>query len=63
MEIERTYQYKVFRNNVYLGLLPNVTSDFSYRQPINTGGVKMEVVISQTLDTSPEDVVPLETER
>lgn len=62
MEIERSYLYKVFRDGVYLGLLPNVISDFSYHQEVNTPGTQTVITVAENMDTAGDDVDPLETE-
>lgn len=54
MDVDRTYLYKISRNGVYLGLLPNVVSDFSYKQEINTGAVQTQIDVNQSLDTADE---------
>lgn len=63
MDIDRTYLYKISRNGVYLGLLPNVVSDFSYKQEINTGAVQTQIDVNQSLDTADEAPPILITEQ
>lgn len=63
MDIDRTYLYKISRNGVYLGLLPNVVSDFSYKQEINTGAVQVQIDVNQSLDTADEAPPILITEQ
>lgn len=60
--IERKHLYKVFRDGIYLGLLPNPVSEFGYRQDLNTAGTQLQIDIAQTIDTSSEAVEPIETE-
>lgn len=60
--LERKHIYKVYRDGAYLGLLPNVISDFSYSQDINTAGTTIDIQVAQTLELGPEPVVPIETE-
>lgn len=62
MILERKHYYKVSRNSVYLGLLPNVVSPFTYDQDINTGSSETVIEVMQSLDTAFEDVLNLETE-
>lgn len=62
MTLERKHYYKVSRNSVYLGLLPNVVSPFTYSQDINTGSTETVIEVMQSLDTAFEDVLNLETE-
>src|SRR3990167_7803707 len=50
MEIPKTYLYKVSRNGNYLGILPNVVSDFEYIQNINTAGVEVTIKIGNSPD-------------
>ncbi len=63
MDVDRTYLYKISRNGVYLGLLPNVVSDFSYKQEINTGAVQVQIDVNQSLDTADEAPPILITEQ
>lgn len=49
------YTYHVYRSNSFLGLLPNVTSEFSYPQEVNSGAVEIQVVVSESADTVDED--------
>lgn len=52
MVLEKTYQYKIYRDGVYLGNLPNVVSPFSYSQRINTAGAQLTVEINRSADQS-----------
>lgn len=61
-DLEVQHVYKVYRNGAFLGILPKPINDFYYSQDINTSGTQLTIEIPQTLDTSPEDVEPLETE-
>ena len=60
--LEKTWIYKVYRNSVYLGILPYVISDFGYRQDINTAGAQLNIQLGAILDTAPLPVDPIETE-
>jgi hypothetical protein len=62
MTLDTTYLYKIFKDGAYLGLLPNVLSDFSYSQQINTAGTTITVEVAQTLDTSSEPPEAIQTE-
>lgn len=62
MNVERKYLYKMFLAGTYLGLLPNVTSEFTYTQLINTAGVDITIDVKQSLDTADEPVEPLQDE-
>lgn len=59
--LEKTYLYKVSRNGVFLGNLPNVASEFKYSQDINAAGSAVQVVVNETIDRS-EIAEPIETE-
>lgn len=50
--IQKSYIYEVYRNGTYLGNLPNVTSDFSYPQDINTAGSQLMITCGISADTS-----------
>lgn len=62
MDIERYHIYKVFNDGAYLGLLPNVTSDFSYSQEINTAAAQTVVTIDQSLDNAEDELPYIVTE-
>jgi len=50
--IPKTYEYRVYNNGTYLGLLPNVTSEFNYTQSINTTGSQLLIVVGDSADTA-----------
>jgi hypothetical protein len=50
--IQKSYLYKVYNNGRYLGLLPNVVSDFGYAQDINTAGTQISVKVGVSSDSS-----------
>lgn len=60
--VQKQYLYQVYRQGVYLGQLPNVTSDFTYNQNINTAGVQINITCAVSVDTSGLDAPILETE-
>ncbi|MDL2342314.1 MAG: hypothetical protein QFB87_04535 [Patescibacteria group bacterium] len=52
--VPKTHIYKVYnRAGTYLGLLPNVISDFGFAQNINTTGVGITIDVAVSPDTSP----------
>lgn len=59
---EKNYNYVVTRQGVYLGLLPNVTSDFQYTQDINTAGVQIVVHCGISADTASLDITTIDDE-
>lgn len=62
MAVERKYQYKVFRDGVFLGLLPYIRDPFSYNQYINTPGSETVVHVSYSAVKNRESVDELITE-
>lgn len=46
----KTYVYKFYNEESYLGDVPDVISDFSYSQDINTGGAAIEIVFGRSFD-------------
>jgi hypothetical protein len=60
--IEKKYVYKVTRGTTYLGVLPNVVSEFSYTHNINSAGTQMEIEVADTADTSNLSVEDLQDE-
>ena len=52
LPVETTYVYKTYRNDVFLGNLPNVISQFGYVQDINTAASQMTVKVGVTADVS-----------
>lgn len=41
--LNKTYAYKVYSGATYLGMLQNVTSEFSYNQTINSAGAQLGI--------------------
>ncbi len=62
MAVVRRHEYKIFSDGIYVGLLPNVTSEFDYTQEMNTAATQTTIEVGQTLDTASEAVEYLETE-
>ena len=60
--IEKKYVYKVTRGTTYLGVLPNVVSDFSYSHNINSAGTQIDIEVADTADTSNLSVEDLQDE-
>lgn len=60
--IEKKYDYKISRNGTYLGILPNVQSEFGYTQNINSAGAQLDITVADTADTSDLAVEGLEDE-
>src|SRR5487761_1650585 len=55
--------YQVFDSKGnYLGLLPNVTSEFTYSQDINTSGTQTTITCAVNSDTAPTPVTTIDTE-
>lgn len=57
-DVPKRYLYKVFRDSIYLGNLPNVTSKFGYSQDINSVGSSISVECGTSID-----IAPLESDR
>lgn len=62
MTVQKNYIYKVYRSGVYIGNIPNVTSDFSYTWSINTSGSTLQVVSATSADISDQAPPYLTTE-
>lgn len=45
----KRYLYKVYKAGVFSGVLPDVVSDFSYSQDINTAGPQLTITLATTL--------------
>lgn len=60
--IEKKYVYKVSRNGTYLGVLPNVQSEFGYSHNINSAGTQIQIEIADSADTSNLAVEELQDE-
>lgn len=50
--LEKKYVYKVSRDGTYLGVLPNVSTEFEYSHNINSAGCQLMVTVSDSADTS-----------
>jgi hypothetical protein len=51
-EARKIYIYKMYNNGQFLGLLPNVTSEFILNQDINTAGSQITIEVGVSADTS-----------
>lgn len=51
-DIKKSYDYKVYDGNIFLGLLPNVVSEFAYSQDINTAGSQITIDVGVSADIS-----------
>lgn len=68
--VQKRYEYKVYRAGVYMGNLPNVTSEFNFSQDINTAGSQMTITCAVSADVAvvaegtvdDESAVPLQDE-
>lgn len=60
--ITKRYEYKVFNGSTYLGLIPNVTTDFEYTQEINSSSVEVQIDVALPTDRSAEAVEAILTE-
>lgn len=61
--LPRTYEYKVFdKDGNFIGVWPDVISDFGYGQDINTAGAAIQVQLGRSIDTPFNDPVRLLTE-
>lgn len=56
------HYYKIYRNGAFLGLLPNVTSDFGYSQSLNTAAASLTITVGTTADVSSQAVEAIQTE-
>lgn len=55
-DLQRNYIYKSYRDGVFLGVIPNVTSQFGYSQNINTASAALNITVGLTPDTSNQPV-------
>lgn len=62
MLVDRKVVYKVFRDGMYIGMLPNVVSEFVYRQQLNSAGTELVIDVKQSLDTAAEAVESIQDE-
>jgi hypothetical protein len=60
--LDKKYIYQIYRGSTYLGMLPNVISDFYYSQDINTPGTGLQIEVGDTADRSHNAVDSLTTE-
>jgi hypothetical protein len=52
VDVPKRYSYKSYSGNTFLGLLPNVTSEFGFSQDINTAGAQITITVGVSADTS-----------
>jgi hypothetical protein len=57
--IQKRYEYKVSRSGIFLGILQNVKSEFSYTQPLYSVGAQLSIIVSQSADTAATAVNPI----
>lgn len=62
MALDKKYVYKISRDGSFLGVLPNVTSQFGYSLDINSAGATLVVDIGDTIDTSRNANATIQTE-
>jgi hypothetical protein len=60
--VRKTYAYKISRNGLFLGLLQNVRSPFTYTQQLNTTYVQTVIEVGVKAYTAGQDVSYLMTE-
>src|SRR3954468_18509769 len=53
----KKFLYKIYKDGTFLGILPNVVSEFGYSQDINTGGPQLQVKLAATLNDVGADTV------
>lgn len=61
-KIDKRYEYKVYDGSTYVGLLQNVTSEFTYSQSINTAGSQLLININESADNIEQPIQDIETE-
>ena len=59
---EKKYIYKISHNGTYLGDLRSVTSDFGYRQDINSAGAQLNITVNLTADTASNTIESIQDE-
>jgi hypothetical protein len=57
-----TYAYKTYRNGVYLGDLPNVSSQFNYALDINNGSAPLTIECDVPVTRASESISTIDTE-
>lgn len=55
--MEKTYIYKYFQNNQYVGVLNNVISQFELEEQINTVGSQIEIELATTFDEAGSEII------
>lgn len=62
MALQKQYLYKISRKGIFLGVLQNVISDFSFSQNINSGGTSLACRVALNAFTATDSVDVLITE-
>lgn len=57
--LQKRYEYKIFRNGLFLGILQDVQSDFAYYQNINSAGSQLPITVAKSADTANLAVSPI----
>jgi hypothetical protein len=60
--LQKKYVYKVYHQGVYIGMLPNVISEFEYTQLINTTGAQITISVGMSADTASQAPAHILTE-
>lgn len=55
----KTYDYKIYRNGSYLGMLQNVVSEFALPMDINNGSSPLLIEVQQSIDNSLDTLDPI----
>lgn len=61
--LQKTYKYKMFRNDVFLGELSDVKSEFRVTEELFSAYSQIEVTIGRTPDTADQRTEALQTEQ
>lgn len=59
-DIQKTYIYQIYKGSVFLGVLQNVASEFSYAQDINSNAVQIQVEVRLSADVADTPLQPLQ---
>jgi hypothetical protein len=57
--IQKRYEYKISRGGIYIGLLPNVKSEFTYHQNLFSAGAQLSIKVATSPDTASLPVNPI----
>ena len=58
-DIQKSYIYQIYKGTVFLGVLQNVSSDFTYSQDINSNAVALSVEVDMSADVADIPVTPI----